>query len=162
VLKHAGGDDDYIAARFFLQTIYAAGELTVQVAHSEESAQAIFNIVHRFWENLPNKRVRRDALVKSRSKRRQIVFPGSIAVPVETADDNAGGDDHHNLHCSEVSRWPRDGGEILASCGRRWCPERRRLLLGVDSKTAAAGIFYEEWAEGGRRRIRAALFSVVV
>ena len=47
------GITTYIAARFFMQTITQPGTLTVQVAHSEESAEAIFKIVHRFWENLP-------------------------------------------------------------------------------------------------------------
>jgi len=111
----------------------------VQVAHSEESAQAIFNIVHRFWENLPNKRVRRGALVKSRSNVRQIVFPRlDSEYRVETADDNAGrGMTIHNLHCSEVSRWPRDGGEILASLRRRWC--RTERLCWSRQQTAQRG-----------------------
>ena len=56
------GITTYLAARFFIQTITKPGTLTVQVAHTEESAQAIFNIVHRFWENLPNSRVRRGAV----------------------------------------------------------------------------------------------------
>src|SRR5437588_12059451 len=50
------GITTYIAARYFVQTITRPGTLTVQVAHSDESAQAIFNIVHRFWEKLPNDR----------------------------------------------------------------------------------------------------------
>src|SRR5580692_2156686 len=59
------GMTTYIAARYFLETITRPGTLTVQVAHSEESAQAIFNIVQRFWENLP-KAMLKSALVKSR------------------------------------------------------------------------------------------------
>ncbi len=54
------GITTYIAARFFIQTITRPGTLTVQVAHSEESAEAIFKIVHRFWENLPNGGCRRE------------------------------------------------------------------------------------------------------
>jgi hypothetical protein len=69
------GITTYVAARYFIQTITRPGTLTVQVAHSEESAQAIFNIVHRFWEKLPNLRVHKGALIKSRSNIRQIVFP---------------------------------------------------------------------------------------
>ena len=68
------GITTYIAARYFLQTITRPGTLTVQVAHSPESAEAIFNIVQRFWENLP-KAMLKGALVKSRSNVRQIVFP---------------------------------------------------------------------------------------
>jgi hypothetical protein len=139
------GITTYIAARYFLHTITRPGTLTVQVAHSDESAQAIFNIVHRFWENLPNKRVRRGALVKSRSNIRQIVFPRlDSEYRVETADDNAGrGMTIHNLHCSEVSRWPRDGGDTLASLRAAVVPDGEIVL--ESTANGAGGIFYEEW-----------------
>ena len=139
------GITTYIAARFFLQTITRPGTLTVQVAHSDESAQALFNIVHRFWENLPNERVQRGALVKSRSNLRQIVFPKlDSEYRVETADDNAGrGMTIHNLHCSEVSRWPRDGRDTLASLRAAVVPDGEIVL--ESTANGAAGIFYEEW-----------------
>jgi hypothetical protein len=57
------GITTYVAARYFLQTITRPGTLTVQVAHSQESAEAIFNIVQRFWENLP-KAMLKGALVE--------------------------------------------------------------------------------------------------
>ena len=50
------GITTYVAARYFIQTITRPGTLTVQVAHNEESAEAIFRIVHRFWEKLPRER----------------------------------------------------------------------------------------------------------
>lgn len=139
------GITTYIAARFFIQTITRPGTLTVQVAHSDESAQAIFNIVHRFWEKLPNSRVQRGALVKSRSNVRQIVFPRlDSEYRVETADDNAGrGMTIHNLHCSEVSRWSRGGEETLASLRAAVVPEGEIVLESTPS--GAAGLFYEEW-----------------
>jgi hypothetical protein len=139
------GITTYIAARYFMQTITRPGTLTVQVAHSEESAQAIFNIVHRFWEKLPNNRVHRGALVKSRSNVRQIVFPKlDSEYRVETADDNAGrGMTIHNLHCSEVSRWPRGGGETLASLRAAVVPDGEIVL--ESTANGAAGLFYEEW-----------------
>ena len=49
------GMTTYIAARLFVQTITRPGTLTVQVAHSQESAETIFNIVKRFWENCPKR-----------------------------------------------------------------------------------------------------------
>ena len=139
------GITTYIAARFFIQTITRPGTLTVQVAHSEESAQAIFNIVHRFWENLPNSRVRRGALSKSRSNVRQIVFPRlDSEYRVETADDNAGrGMTIHNLHCSEVSRWARGGEETLASLRAAVVPDGEIVL--ESTPRGASGVFYEEW-----------------
>ena len=139
------GITTYIAARFFIQTITRPGTMTVQVAHSDESAQAIFNIVHRFWENLPNSRVRSGALVKSRSNIRQIVFPRlDSEYRVETADDNAGrGMTIHNLHCSEVSRWPRGAGETLASLRAAVVPEGEIVLESTPN--GASGLFFEEW-----------------
>jgi len=140
------GITTYIAARLFVQTITRPGALTVQVAHSQESAEAIFNIVQRFWENLP-KRLREGALVKSRSNVRQIVFPRlDSEYRVETADDNAGrGMTIHNLHCSEVSRWPRGGREALASLRAAVVPDGDIVLESTPN--GASGIFYAEWQE---------------
>jgi len=138
------GITTYVAARYFVQTITRPGTLTVQVAHSQESAEAIFNIVQRFWENLP-KAMLKGALVKSRSNVRQIVFPHlDSEYRVETADDNAGrGMTIHNLHCSEVSRWPRGGLETLASLRAAVVPEGEIVLESTPN--GAAGVFYGEW-----------------
>ncbi len=139
------GITTYVAARFFIQTITRPGTLTVQVAHNEDSAEAIFNIVHRFWENLPNSRVRRGALIKSRSNVRQIVFPRlDSEYRVETADDNAGrGMTIHNLHCSEVSRWPRGAEDTLASLRAAVVPDGEIVLESTPN--GASGLFYNEW-----------------
>ena len=139
------GITTYIAARFFIQTITQPGTVTVQVAHNDESAEAIFNIVHRFWENLPNSRVQRGALVKSRSNVRQIVFPRlDSEYRVETADDNAGrGMTIHNLHCSEVSRWPRGAEDTLASLRAAVVPDGEIVL--ESTPRGAVGLFYDEW-----------------
>ena len=145
------GITTYIAARFFIQTITRPGTLSVQVAHSDESAQAIFNIVHRFWENLPNSRVRRGALIKSRSNVRQIVFPRlDSEYRVETADDNAGrGMTIHNLHCSEVSRWPRGAEDTLASLRGAVVPDGEIVLESTPN--GASGLFFEEWDKSEER-----------
>src|SRR5208337_100900 len=138
------GITTYVAARYFLQTITRPGTLTVQVAHSQESAEAIFNIVQRFWENLP-KAMLKGALVKLLSYVRQIVFPHlDSEYRVETADDNAGrGMTIHNLHCSEVSRWPRGGLETLASLRAAVVPEGEIVLESTPN--GATGVFYGEW-----------------
>jgi hypothetical protein len=139
------GITTYIAARFFIQTITRPGTLTVQVAHSDESAEAIFRMVHRFWEKLPNARLQRGALMKSRSNARQIIFPRlDSEYRVETADDNAGrGMTIHNLHCSEVSRWARGAEETLASLRAAVVPDGEIVL--ESTPRGASGIFYEEW-----------------
>jgi hypothetical protein len=142
------GVTTYIAARFFIQTITRPGTLTVQVAHTEDSAQAIFSIVRRFWENLP-RRMRRGALRTSRANVRQLVFPElDSEYRVETADDNAGrGMTIHHLHCSEVSRWPRGGEETLASLRAAVVPHGEIVL--ESTARGASGIFYEEWQKAG-------------
>jgi hypothetical protein len=138
------GITTYIAARYFLQTITRPGTLTVQVAHNQESAEMIFNIVRRFWEKLP-KELRRGALVHSRANVRQLVFTKlDSEYRVEAADENAGrGMTIHNLHCSEVSRWPRGGMETLAALRAAVVPEGEIVLESTPN--GASGMFYEEW-----------------
>ena len=137
------GITTYVAARFFVQTITLPGTLTVQVAHSQESAEMIFNIVRRFWENLPESI--KSALAKSRSNVRQMVFAAlDSEYRVETADENAGrGMTIQNLHCSEVSRWPRGGAETLASLRAGVTPGGEIVLESTPN--GAWGAFYREW-----------------
>lgn len=149
------GMTTYVAARFFIQTITQPGTTTVQVAHNQESAEEIFKIVHRYWENLP-KEMREGALIRSRASVRQIAFPrlDSEYRVATAADANAGrGMTIHNLHCSEVARWPRDSEETLASL-RAAVPEGGEIVL-ESTPNGAGGVFYEEWQradETGYRR----------
>jgi hypothetical protein len=142
------GITTYIAARFFLQTITRPGSLAVQVAHTPESAEAIFNIVRRFWEKLPEA-VRRGALNYSRANVRQLVFPLlDSEYRVETADANAGrGMTIHYLHCSEVSRWARNAADTLASLRAAVAPEGEVVLESTPN--GASGAFYDEWQKAG-------------
>ena len=64
----------WVAARFFLKTITQPGTLTLEVAHTQEAAEEIFRIVHRFVDWLPD-RLREGPLRTGRSNVRQIVFP---------------------------------------------------------------------------------------
>jgi hypothetical protein len=139
------GITTYVAARFFIQTISRPGTMTVQVAHDQESAEEIFKIVHRFWENLPET-MKRGALHRSRANVRQMVFPrlDSEYRVATAADVNAGrGLTIHNLHCSEVARWLRDGDETLASL-RAAVPADGEIVL-ESTPNGAGGAFYEEW-----------------
>src|SRR5208283_1103227 len=90
--------------------------------------------------------LRKGALVTSRANVRQIVFPGlDSEYRVETAaDPNAGrGLTIHNLHCSEVARWPRDVAETLASLRAAVPPDGEIFLESTPN--GAGGVFYEEW-----------------
>ena len=139
------GISSYVAARFFVQTITQPGTTTVQVAHNQESAEELFKIVHRYWENLP-KGMRHGALVRSRASVRQIAFPrlDSEYRVATAADANAGrGMTIHNLHCSEVARWPHNSEETLASL-RAAVPEGGEIVL-ESTPNGAGGVFYQEW-----------------
>jgi Terminase RNaseH-like domain len=120
------------------------GTLCVQVAHNPQSAEEIFRIVHRLLANLPD-HVHKGALTTSHANVRQIVFPHmDSSYRVETASQNAGrGLTIHNLHCSEVSRWPGDAAATLAAL-RAAVPPDGEIVL-ESTANGAGGCFYEEW-----------------
>jgi hypothetical protein len=139
------GISTYVAARFFVDTITRPGTLTVQVAHDQESAEQIFRIVHRFLETMPDL-FKSGVLRTSRANTRQLVFPelDSEYRVGTAADPNAGrGLTIHNLHCSEVARWPRDGAATLASL-RAAVPPGGCVTL-ESTPNGAGGVFYDEW-----------------
>lgn len=139
------GITTWIAARFFIATITRRGMLTVLVAHDQDSAEYIFKIVHRFWENLPQ-RLRAGALKTSRANVRQLVFPElDSEYRVESAADPGAGRGLtiQNLHCSEVARWPGDAAATLASLRAALTPRGEVVL--ESTPLGAVGCFYSEW-----------------
>jgi hypothetical protein len=139
------GISTWVAARFFLSTITRPGTLTVQVAHTQDAAEEIFRTVHRFVENLPQD-LRGGALRRSKSNRRQLVFPAlDSQYRVESAGElNAGrGMTIRNLHCSEVARWGANAAEALAGL-RAAVPPEGEIVLESTPK-GASGCFYREW-----------------
>lgn len=139
----------WTAARFFLKTITRPGTLTLQVAHSRESAEEIFRIVHRFLEWMPEE-LRDGPLETSRANARQIVFPAidSQYRVVTAGDRNAGrGLTVQNLHCSELARWPKNPAEILAGLRASLAPGAEEILESTPE--GVGGCFYEEWRTAG-------------
>lgn len=135
----------WVAARFFLKTITQPGTLTLEVAHTQEAAEEIFRIVHRFLDWLPNG-LREGPLKTGRSNVRQIVFPEIDAEyrVVSAADRNAGrGLTVQNLHCSELARWPRGAADILAGLRAAMAPGGELVL--ESTPRGVGGCFYEEW-----------------
>ena len=139
------GITTWSAARFFLRTITKPGTLTLEVAHTQEAAEEIFRIVHRFVDYLPQE-LRDGPLRTSRANARQIVFPwlDSQYRVVSAGRQNAGrGLTVQNLHCSELARWPGDPAETLAGLRAAMTPESE---LVIESTPAGVGdCFYEEW-----------------
>jgi hypothetical protein len=112
----------WAAARFFLRTITRPGTLTLEVAHTQEAAEEIFRIVHRFLDYLPAG-LREGPLRTSRDNTRQIVFPeiDSQYRVVSAGDRNAGrGMTIQNLHCSELARWPGIRPKFWLGFARPW------------------------------------------
>ncbi len=137
------------AARFFLRTISQPGTLTLQVAHTQQSAEEIFRIVHRFLDYLPDS-LREGLLRTSHENARQIVFPeiDSQYRVVSAGDRNAGrGLTVQNLHCSELARWPGNPAEILAGLRAAMGPEAELILESTPD--GVGGCFHEEWQKAG-------------
>lgn len=135
----------WVAARFFLKTITHAGTLTLQVAHTQESAEEIFCIVRRFLDCLPA-RLRKGCLRTSRANVRQIIFPllDSQYRVVSAGERNAGrGMTAQNLHCSELARWPGDPAETLAGLRAALAPDGEQVLESTPD--GIGGCFYNEW-----------------
>jgi hypothetical protein len=139
------GMTTWIAARFFLRTITRPGTLTLQVAHTREAAEAIFRVVQRMWEELPEE-WREGPLARRRANVGQMVFPeldGEFRV-ASACDAGAGrGLSVQNLHCSEVSRWPGDAAATLAGLRAALAPDGEMVLESTPN--GAYGAFYEEW-----------------
>ena len=132
-----------------MKTITQPGTLTLEVAHTQEAAEEIFRIVHRFADWLPD-RVRMGALRTGRSNVRQIVFPRIDAQyrVVSAADRNAGrGLTVQNLHCSELARWPGDPAETLAGLRAAMAPGAELILESTPD--GVGGCFHQEWQKAG-------------
>jgi len=142
------GMTTWVAGRFFLRTILKPGTLTVQVAHTQAAAEAIFRVVQRMWENLPED-LREGPLRRTRANAGQMVF-GEIDSEFRVwsaGDENAGrGLSIQNLHCSEVSRWSGDARATLAGLRAALAPGGEVVLESTPN--GAYGAFYEEWQRG--------------
>ena len=139
------GFTTWAAARFFLKTVTQPGTLTLEVAHTQEAAEEIFRIVHRFVECLPEE-LRTGPLRTSRANVRQIVFPAmdSQYRVVSAGERNAGrGLTVQNLHCSELARWPGDPAETLAGLRASLTPGGELILESTPE--GVGGCFHEEW-----------------
>ncbi len=145
------GMTTWISARFFLKTITRPGVLTVQVAQTQEAAEGIFRMVQRFWERLPPE-LRAGPLRRSKANAGQMRFGelDSEFRVLSAGDEGAGrGLTVNNLHCSEVSRWPRDAAAVLAGLRGAVAPGGEVVLESTPN--GAYGCFYEEWKGAGER-----------
>ena len=138
------GMSTWIAGRFLLKTILVPGTTTLMVAHTRESADALFAVVTRMWENLPTLLRCRASL--SRANARLMTFPAvdSEFRIASAGEPNAGrGLSVQNLHCSEVARWGGDAAETLAGLRAALVPDGELVLESTPN--GAYGCFHAEW-----------------
>jgi len=141
------GMSTWVAARFLLKTMLVPGTVTLMVAHTQESAEALFMGVQRMWENLPDP-LQRSVLQRGRANVRQMTFPmmDSEFRVASAAEPNAGrGLSVTNLHCSELSRWQGDAAETLAGLRASLSPGGELVLESTPN--GAVGCFYEQWQQ---------------
>ncbi len=143
------GMTTYIAGQYFLRTLIRPGRVTLQVAHTQEAAQQIFRIVHRFVAHLPSKLA--EWLRIEKSTVREIVFGRRDSrYIVDTAGNpNAGrGLTIHNLHASEVAQWPGRPEETMAALLAGVAPDGNVDLESTPH--GAGGFFYRKWQQAQR------------
>src|ERR1700751_2064245 len=139
------GISTWVSGRLFLKTVTKPGTLTVQVAHTQEAAESLFRMVHRFVDCLPTG-LRSGAVRTSKSGGGQVVFPelDSEYRGESAGDTNAGrGLTIANLHCSEVARWPGDAAEVLQGLGAALAPGGEMVL--ESTPMGVGGCFWQEW-----------------
>ena len=139
------GVTTWIAGRFFLKTITNPGTLTVMVAQTRESSEAIFQTVQRFWECL-HKEDQEGMFQRSIANVSTMRFPAldSEFRVLSASDQNAGrGLTMQNLHCSEVARWPGNASDTLAGLRAALAPGGELVL--ESTPRGAYGCFYDEW-----------------
>jgi len=143
------GITTYIAGRCFLSTILRPGIVALQVAHSLESAQQIFRVVHRFADSL-HPDIQKE-LVISRANVREVAFAAlDSRYIVDTAGNrNAGrGLTIYHLHGSEVAQWPGAPQETLAALMAA-VPAGGTVDL-ESTPRGSGGYFHTEWLRARR------------
>lgn len=146
------GITTWIAGQFFLKTITHPGTVSVQVAHTQEAAEEIFRIVHRFYSQLPDE-LRDGALKTAKLSARRLLIPElDSEYLVETAGDrNAGrGLTITNLHCTELARWPGDATDTL--CGLLATLAPNGSLVMESTPMGASGCFFNQWRDAEKTR----------
>ena len=139
------GVSTWVIGRFLLKTILEPGTTSMLVAHTRESAEAMFGAVARMWENLPTD-LRSSVARQGRANVGQMTFPriDSEFRVASASELNAGrGLTIRNLHCSEVSRWSGNAAEILAGMRAAVVPGGEVVLESTPN--GAFGCFYSEW-----------------
>lgn len=160
------GFSTLIAAIFFLDTVNTPGTTTVVVAHNGRASENLFQIVHRFWRNLPlEKRPHKEYSSKTELFFDQI--DSRYLVFTAGGESAAASFTIQNLHCSEAALYPvggdfwettepavpEDHGNIFIEStargesgrGQRFCNMYRAAKAKVDVSYARDQTTEEKW-----------------
>jgi hypothetical protein len=99
------GVSTYVAARFFHRTIFTPGLRTIIVGHERRASSNLFQIVKRFYENLPAE----VCPPISASNAEELLFDkidSGYIVTVATTEGAGRSATAQALHASEVAFWP--------------------------------------------------------
>ena len=141
------GFTTFIEGLFFADCILRDNTTSVLVAHDLDSTQKIFEIAKTFWERLPAD-LRRRLGEPKRDNRREFSWLNGSRFYVGTAGSGRFGHGMtiNNLHCSEVSRWPRPMEAMVGLLEA--VPQDGRVIM----ESTANGIgnyFHDQWVEAG-------------
>lgn len=139
------GLSTWVVGRFLLRTLRVPGTTTLMVAHTRESAHALFTSVARMWDTLPPW-LQENLGPRGRSNIGQMTFPklDSQFRIASASERNAGrGLTVHNLHCSELARWTGNAAETLAGLRAALAPGGELVLESTPN--GAYGCFHSEW-----------------
>lgn len=139
------GMSTIILALFFLDTYNNPNRRTISLAHDLESTQAIFEMVHRFFQGLPKAKQRS----AKRSNRREMYWEdidSRIFVATAGQENVGSGSTLHNIHKSERAKWHLSATQIRALDASL---DEAGSHANIIEETTAYGMnhFFEDWQE---------------
>jgi hypothetical protein len=140
------GFSTLILALMFLDTYNNAERFTASVAHDQRSAEAIFQIVDRFYRHLPSDK----KLPAGRANTRELFWPQTnsrlVAATAGVANLFSGAQ-IANLHLSERSKWPGDA-EFIRELDASLKTAARWGNIAEETTANGLNFFYDDWIEG--------------
>ncbi len=143
----------------FLRAITVEGYGALLVAHELDPAKDYFAAAHFMWRSLPGVlgRVLRDGALNTkaeggRANVRELLFPhlNSRYFVATAKDAEAGlGQSYQGLHCTELSRWPGNVKQTLATLGTHQVGNRQGRIY-ESRPHGDTGHFYEEYQKARR------------
>lgn len=146
-----------ILALIFLDTVNTPNTYSAVIAHDTESTIRLFQMVQRFYENLPEEKRPKT----EHANRREYTWPelgSTFFVGTAGARSFGRGSTINNLHCSEVAFWP--DGETLMTGLLEAVPADGNVFI-ESTANGLGNYFHAEWeaAESGQSAFEPRFFA---